>query len=333
MDWSKGFSGAYYASEVDKRTWKDIDRFEITGGSIEFTDEGLRSSADIDCVRYDKGREIWVRIWMDARQEGDASHVALFTGLACAPDRDVNGNYETNKVKCYSVLQPCESVLLERGWYAPAGVSAETVMKDLLTTTPAPVEVIGTTPNLDDNIVAEEGENHLSMVEKILTAIGWRMQISGEGHIIISENADSESMIMSKDYDIIQTSFTESYDWYSAPNVFRAVTDTRTVTKKDESDGPLSIESRGREIWMEETDCNLSDGESLEGYAERRLKEEQAVAREVSYTRRYVPDVMPSDIVRICYPKQGVDGKFYISSQGISLGQGAPVSEEVRGIE
>lgn len=333
MDWSKGFTGTYYATEVDAQTWKDIDRFEITGGSVEFSDEGLRSSADIDCVRYDRTQEIWVRIWMDADQAGDASHNALFTGLACAPDRDINGNYETNKVQCFSVLQPCESVLLPRGWYARAGVSASLILEDLLSVTPAPVNIIGSTPKLLDHIVAEEGENHLSMTEKVLAAIDWRMKLAGDGTITICPNASTQSVLMNKDYDIIQTQLTDTYDWFNAPNVFRASTDTRTVVYKDEDDSPLSIKARGREIWMEETGCNLMDGESLEGYAMRRCKEEQAIERTVSYTRRYVPDIMPSDIVRICYPHQGVDGLFYVTSQSLTIGGGTPVSEEVRGIE
>ena len=160
MDWIKGFSASYYASEVDPRTWKDADRFEITGGSVSRTDDGLRNSADIECVRYDKNREIYVRIWLDAKQDSNGAHEALFTGLACAPDRDINGNLSTNRVQCYSVLQPCEDILLPRGWYAPAGTNAEIILRDLLSVTPAPVEVDGETPSLLSHIVAEEGENH-----------------------------------------------------------------------------------------------------------------------------------------------------------------------------
>lgn len=332
MDWSKGFSAAFYASQVDIRTWKDTDRFEITGGSVSINKDGLRTAADIECVDYDRG-EVYLRIWLDARQGSDFEHVPLFTGLAAAPDKDVNGNYVTNNVQCYSVLQPCEDVLLPRGWYVPAGTSAKTALVDLLSVTPAPVEVDGETPNLLDHIVAEEGENHLTMVEKILTAIGWRMKIAGDGTIIICEMADKVSAIFDGiRNDVIQTEFTETYDWYSAPNVIRAITDVSTVTVRDESDGPLSVGSRGREIWLEETDCNLNDGESLQSYAERRLREEQQVLRQVDYTRRFIPDLYPSDHITICYPNNGLDADFEIISQTVTLGQGAPVEEEVNGI-
>lgn len=333
MNWYKGFSAAYYATEVDARTWKDTDRIEITGGSISRTDEGLRNSADIDCVNYDRAREIYVRIWMDARQGGDREHVALFTGLACAPDRDINGTLVTNSVKCFSVLQPCEDVLLPRGWYAPAGERVSTILSELLSVTPAPVRIEGTTPKLESHIVAEEGENHLTMIEKILLAIGWRMQVEGDGTVLIREKATAKSAVFDPlENDCIETQLNETYDWYSAPNVFRAATENRTVEYKDESDSILSVKNRGREIWFEETKCNLNDGESLEGYAERRLREEQQVNRKVSYTRRYIPDIYPSDIVELRYPRQEIDGSFYIVSQSISIGYGAPVSEEVNGI-
>lgn len=334
MEWNKGFSASYYASEVDIRTWRDAGRFEITGGSISRTDDGLRNSADISCVNYSRDREVWVRVLMNVSQDGSApDHVALFTGLASAPDRDIHGTLITNSVRCNSVLKPCEDVLLPRGWYAPAGTKAEFVISNLLETTPAPVEFEGDTPNLKDSIVAEEGENHLTMTEKILVAIGWRMQILGDGTILCRPKATSDAMIFSPiDNDSIETELTDSYDWFSVPNVIRATTETNSVVYKDESNSIVSVPSRGREIWFEETDCNLNDGESLESYAMRRLREEQNVNRTVSYTRRYHPDLYPSDRIELRYPTLGITGSFYIKSQSISIGYGAPVSEEVTGI-
>jgi len=44
-------------------------------------------------------------------------------------------------------------------------------------------------PHLADSIVAEDGESDLTMAEKIITAIGWRIKISGDGRIHICEKA------------------------------------------------------------------------------------------------------------------------------------------------
>ena len=330
IDWNKGLSAETYVTIVDPTTWKDLDRIEITGGSISRTDEGLRSAADLSFVRYDQSAERWLRVYLDARQTGSAEHTPLFTGLASSPTRDIYGRLSTNSVTCNSVLQPCSDILLKRGWYAPKGTDADVVLKDLLSVTPAPVEIEGVAPKLFGHIVAEEGETHLTMVDKILLAIDWRMKIKGDGTIVISKKANTVSASFDPlENDSIETDLTVEYDWFNAPNVFRAVTDTDCVTVKDErKDSPLSVVNR-REIWMEETDCNLNDDESLETYAERRLREEQMVNYKVSYKRRYRPDVYASDHVSLHYPEQQIDGEFYVVSQSIELGYGATTDEEV----
>ena len=331
IDWSKGLSAETYVMVVDPETWKDIERLEITDGTISRTNEGLRNSADINFVNYDQTKERYIRVYLDAKQYDASEHVALFTGLACSPDKNILGNLVTNSVQCNSVLQPCQDILLPRGWYAPAGTSAETVIRDLLATTPAPVEVEGTAPNLLDHIVAEDGETRLTMVEKVLTAIGWRMQILGDGTIYLRRPAaSSEVMFDALENDVIETELTVEYDWYSAPNVFRVSTETDSYTAVDDwESSPVSTVNRGREIWMEETDVNLSDGETLQSYAERRLKEEQMVNYKARYKRRYDPRVFVSDHVRIHYPAQDISGEFYVVSQSIELGYGASTSEEV----
>lgn len=332
MDWNKGFSAHFYACEVDPKTWKDVRRIEITSGNISSNNEGLRNAADINCTDFEWDREMYVRIWMDAKQEGESSaHIAMFTGLASAPDRELNGAFRDDKIQLCSILQPCQDVLLPRGWYAPAGALASVVLKELLSSTPAPVEIEGDTPALSDHIIAEDNENRLSMSEKILTAIGWRMSIKGDGTILIRPQPTVAAAIFDPvENDCIETKIRDSYDWKSAPNVFRATTEKNAVTAMDTDESSiLSIPNRGREIWMEESDCNLNDGESLESYAQRRLKEEQAVRRKLSYTRRFKPDLFVSDIVDLRYADQDIYGYFSIESQSISLSSGAPVSEEV----
>ena len=331
MDWNKGFSAKYYTGIVDPVTWKDLDITGVINGSVSYTNEGLRSAADFECTEYDRTKETWIRIWLDARQEGDSAHIPLFTGLASAPDRELDGQKETLNIQCCSVLQPCQDVLLPRGWYAPSGTKGSAIIEDLLQVTPAPVDIEGETPTLLEPIVAEENENHLTMTEKILTAIGWRMAIKGDGTILIRQMPEEAVAVFDPRFnDVIETQLTESYDWQTTPNVIRASTTLRSVIIKDTDENSiLSVPSRGREIWMEESDCNLNDGESLEGYAERRLKEEQNVNRAINYTRRFNPDIMVSDIVELRYPGQDIEGDFRIISQNISLGYGAPVSEEV----
>ena len=132
---------------------------------------------------------------------------------------------------------------------------------------------------------------------------------------------------------MIEPSIAVEYDWYSCPNVFRAVQDDLSaVARDDDPDSPLSTVSRGREIWAEETSCDFNTGESIAEYAVRRLKELQSIAVTASYERRYHPDVLAGDVIRLRYPAQGLDGLYKVTSQSIELGYGAKTSEEVKGV-
>lgn len=334
MNWKNGYSAGYYAYIIDPATWRETERLDITGGNINRTDEGLRDSADIECTEYDCGMERYIRIYLDARQSGSTVHVPLFTGLATSPSRDIDGYYETRSLECYSVLKAADDVLLERGYYVPVGAGGTQVIKDLLSCTPAPVTSEGDAPGLQTSIIAEDGETRLSMAERVLAAIGWRMRIGGDGTIELLPKPDDVSVQFDPvSRDVLEPTIKVDYDWYSCPNVLRAVQeDLSAVVRDDSPDSPLSTVSRGREVWAEESSCELNTGESISEYAVRRLKELQRVRLTAAYDRRYDPDVLVGDFVRLRYPAQGLDGVFRVTSQKIELGHSAKTSEEVEAV-
>ena len=291
----------------------------------------MRDSADITCINYND-RENYVRLYLDVQQNGAAEHIPIFTGLTSAPSQDIDGILETNKIECYSVLKPAEDVLLQRGYYVPAEADGGIIIKDLLSVTPAPVEVIGEAPALQTSIIAEDGENHLTMVDKILKAINWRMRILGNGTIQIMPKAtEAVRMFDPLNADVLEPSLTITRDWYQCPNVLRAVSgDLVAVARDDKEDSPLSTVNRGREVWAEESNVALNTGESIAEYAIRRLQELQLIETTAKYTRRYDPDVLVSDRVRLNYPRQGLAGVYEITSQRIKLGYGCTTEEEVK---
>lgn len=331
MDWSRGFSAAYYLAVVDPASWRDVDRIEITSGSITRNGTGLRESADIQCTDYDNNRELWIRVWLDATQGETTEHIPLFTGIACSPSTEIDGNLFKHPLECYSVLKPAQDILLKRGWYAPANANGANLIRTLLSVSPAPVVIDGLSPTLTQTIVAEDGESNLSMADKILMAIGWRLRIDGDGTVHVCPKATEESATFDAlENDVIEPQLSVDQDWYECPNVFRAVLGNLTAEARDENpDSFLSIVTRGREVWKEETSAALNSGETIAEYAMRRLREEQSYAVSVSYYRRYVPEVYVGDIVRLHHPAQGLDGDFVVQSQTITLSYGARVSERV----
>lgn len=336
MDWNIGYSASYYVTVVDRKTWRDTSRIEITGGTIKREDSDLRESADVDCVNYPYNDEQIIRVWLDTKQEGSSSHTALFTGLATSPGKSINGRLVTNTLQCYSILKIAQDMLLDRGWYAPKGINGGDLIRELLSVLPVDVDIAENSPGLDSAILAEDGENRLSMTDKILNAMvtdgmSWRMIIDGEGNIHIKPySKDPVSMFDSIQNDMLEPSLNVEYDWYNCPNVYRAVLDdSYAIARDDDPDSPLSTVTRGREVWVEDSSVNLSDNQTLAEYAREALKVAQRVSTSVSYERRFDPGVYVSDVVRLNYPEQGITGLYLVTSQSITLGYSAKTSEEV----
>ena len=331
MDWSKGYSASYYMTRVDPLTWRDTEPIRMKGGKISRSPSGLMQSADLECTDYGRGREDYVRVYLDPVQGGQHAHVPLFTGLATSPELDISGRIKTNTIKCYSVLKAVDDVRLMRGWYAPVGMPGGLIIKELLGVTPAPVTIADGSPELTEAIIAEGGETNLTMIQRILTAIGWRIRIDGYGAISVEPSAVFPvTMYDPVGADVIETEVKVSEDWYGCPNVFMAISDDVTAIAKDESEkSPLSTVRRGREVWAMESDSNISSTEPIGAYAERRLHELQRVKKTAEYDRRYIPAVMPGDLVMIHYPEQDIDDVYTVESQTIDLSHAARTSEKV----
>lgn len=331
MNWAKGFSALYYITIVDPQTWRDIERVEITGGSVSRTDSNLIESADIDCVQYDKGEQ-WIRLYLDAKQEGsDTAHTPLFTGLATSPASNLNNQLITNNLECYSVLKPADDVPVQRGYYVNKNTDCTMLIKnELLKDTPAPVVIDGEAPKLQQTLLAENNESKLSMAIKLLTAINWRFRITGEGTIhICPVEQDAAVSFDTLETDVVEPKISVKYDWFKCPNVFMAVIDGITYTARDDDpNSVLSTVSRGREIWKVEDNPTLNTGETATQYVKRRLKELQTAVMSISYNRRFYPDITVGDRIKMNFPAQGVTGIFQITSNNFSLNYGATVSED-----
>lgn len=335
MDWNNGFTSLYELHRVDPISWRDVGSYDLTGGNISRSDTGLMQSADIN-VTEGVG-ECWLRVYLKAKQGESGAREALFTGLASDPSRTLNGNYVTHRIICYSVLKPVDDVLTPRGFFIAAGVSGAEAAAELLRIGPAPVTYNTMSPALKEPIVSEDQDTYLTMAQKVVEAIGWRIRIDGSGAIEIIPKARTESARFDEhENDSIEVNITDTNDWFATPNCIRVISGNECVEFRDDNaDDALSTVSRranrggSGEIWTQESANSLGDDETLQSYAERRLKELQSPARKVSYARRYNPGVMVGDKVRLHLPGHGIDDVFTVTSQKITLGYGARTEEEV----
>lgn len=344
MNFSKGYKSSFYMALVDPVSWGDYGRIDILSGSINRTDSDLRQSANVTVTEYPYESDRLVRIFMDVDQNGTTDRVALFTGLASAPSYSYQDGVPNVNIQCYSVLKPLQDIILRHGWYIDKNSDCLTELQDLLNVSGAPVTLYNYDENklkkLEEYIVAEDNETNLSMAETLLDAMNWVMWIDGDGTIVLAPNqADlgiKSVITFSKDYDIIQPSFTVNRDWFECPNCLRVTFNEFTAVAKDENDdSPLSIKNRGREIWEVEDNVDLLDNETLAEYAQKRLVKLQERFETVSYDRpytlsnsQYTAEVNVGNKIQIAYPQ--LSGDFIVTSQNITLGNAAVVNEEVK---
>lgn len=329
MDWNKGYTARYAVCRVEPLTWADAEELRFTGGSIDRADDDLIESADLDMTETPAGTECWVRVYLEARQNGVPIRSALFTGLTSAPVRDIDGGRETYRVECFSVLKPAEDMLLDPGWYAGPGTPGARLAAQLLACGPAPVKWNEGSPSLREYLVAESGETRLSMAWKIINAIGWRLRTDGSGEIFIEPQPTEPARVFDAENDVIELSVNDEQDWFGCPNCLKVVSGNVSATARDDDPtSALSTARRGREVWICESRVDLSDGESLAAYARRRLRELQRPARIISYTRRFDPDVRTGDLVEIRYPGAGINGTFRVLTQSLALGHNGATREE-----
>ena len=329
IDFSNGISATYYAGKVNPQTWSDAGEISIVSGSItKNAKSNLVVSADIT-VKEDIGTEEWIRVYMIAEQGGAKERVPLFTGIVSSPTRSIEGNSETRKLDCYSVLKVSNDILLPLGWFAPARTNGGDLIKILLSDLPCPVELDGGSPNIISSFVAGDNDSKLSVAQEIAEAINWQIKVNGDGSVrICPKPLTIAGTFDNIENDIIEMAVSDNKDIFSVPNVLRVTHSGAAATARD--DDPESIYStvnRGREVWKQET-AKLAAGESLGEYAVRRLKELQNPSRKLDYTRRFQPDVDLNDLVSIIYPKQGIGDVFRVNSQTIEISHGAKVKEE-----
>lgn len=335
MDWSKGFSARYIMTIVDPVTWADKEEMRFVSGSIDKdADSALVESASIQTTEPING-EAWIRIYLEAEQSGSRTRTAIFTGITSTPGRKMNGHHEKYDMDCYSVLKQSADVLLPIGYYCPAGSGANKV-KELLSVGFAPVEVVGVSPAITEPLVAEFGETNLSMARKILDAIDWKIVIRGNGTAVICEKSNEVALnIGTNSNDMIENEVDDTFDWYSCPNCYMAVSSEfgTAAARDDDPESRLSTVNRGREVWVYDKDVKLSNNETVTEYARRKLKEAQAPHRNLSYRRRFYEGVYPGDVISINYPEYNLSGNFKILSQTYDIGYGCSVNEEVESVE
>lgn len=339
IDWSRGYSADWQLYRVNPRTWADAERVgRVLDASVSRSISGDAPTIDSASLSLTRAvgeglPEGWYRLAMVARQGVASERVDVATVWCASTGGTVEFGTESVDVTGRSVLWPCSRRDMAAGAYSPSGVDGARWAADLIRScTPAPVEVaLGASFTLDDAIVFSG--KALDAAWQVLEAGGRTIRIGGDGRITIRAiPTDPALSLDAMGVRLLQPGIGRAMDYSQVPNRYTVrYGGEEVVATNDNPNSVTSTVARGMVIDPSggvDTSPKRVNGESLQGYADRRLEEESVVPDSRTYTREWWPDVHPGDLVRGTMASLGVDGDFHVVSQQLTCGAGIVVEEK-----
>lgn len=227
-----------------------------------------------------------------------------------------------------SVLTPASERKFKPGEYAPKGIDGPSwCAQKLREVIKAPVVVEGSF-KIGDHVVFDFGSSYLDGVWNVLDIGGYCMQIAGDGTVTIRSKDMEPSLIIASDGKGLLPKISRGFCIDEVPNVFKVYDGTNeAVARNDDPASPTSTVSRGREIEEVEDSPTRKEGESLQGYADRRLSELSEVYETYDIEREYADGVVPYSIVRSNLPEQSIIGDFRVMAQTLECEKEIKVGE------
>lgn len=334
MDWSENYTASWEVVRVDSDTWTETNDILEGVTSVSLKKDGSGSAPKLEAssmtvISDDPVEQGWYRILMYTRQNGVKERWPIATCLYESSDGEDSKGTTVWSAEGYSVLQPCEDMKVKIGTFVPKGADVIPYVKRLLReSTPAPVEAAGSFA-LEDYLVFEEGASYLECIWMLLDAGGFIMQIDGEGKIYISEVPTDPKLDVDESLRKgIRGTISNKLDISSVPNRYIAIEgDKSAIAVNDNADSIVSVQARGR--YIDEIDASPSrvNGESLDTYANRKLKELSTIYRNYTYDRDYHPDIRPYDLISATLVDNTSTSVLRVMSQTLTLGKGAYLSE------
>lgn len=319
-DFSRPYSRRWALYRVDPKTWADAERVAqsadgvgpLLSASVTASVGGMIQSGSMR-LRGGGYPEGLYRLVMYATQGGHEQRHDFAT-LHCVSSTERGGVAE---MRCMSTLYPASCMAVPVGEFVARGEDgAAYVATTLRRATGAPVSVDGGF-EVTEHHVFDSDKTVLDAAWEVLDSAGWCMSIDGSGKIWVTGMPTDERSIVG----VVGAEVGHEADMSAVPNRYRAMSGTLYAEYVNDSpDSPCSTKNVGmvRDARLD-TSPVLIEGESLEGYCKRRLREMSVLRHVMSYDRDWMPGIGPYSLVRTA------DGLLRVESQ--QYGTDGTVSE------
>lgn len=328
MDWAQSYSASWRVFRVNRDTWADGEKIDNVD-TVQITrtaDGNLLESGSLD-ITGDFEPDYY-RIVMTAEQGGEVKRVDVATLLFDTSGGEFNYGRTVQDAAGHSVLYPASVTTIVAGEYAPAGVNGAEYAAELLRgAINAPVQAEGSF-TLDDNVVHEIGSSVLAAVWNVLEAGDFVIQLDGRGVVHIRPKPTEPVRILgASETRMLANGISYTADISDVPNRYIVVMDdVMVMAANNDPRSSVSTVSRGYCVDKVEENPTTVNGETLNAYVERKLRDESVLQEERTYTREYDPDINLYSVIRASI--DGLQGDFRVQSQQLTCGRGITVQEK-----
>lgn len=338
IDWNRGYTSKFTVNEVDRRSWGSASEIgRVISADIDLVDGGLCESGSLSMTGDGVGQfdERYLRITMEAEQDGLRQRVEIATLLCSSSEGEFDHGVDTVEVEGRSVLYPASTRKvhdLGNDPYAPMGVDGAEFAASLLgKCVQAPISVEGSFI-LGSSVVFDLDDSYLDAARAVLDVGGFIIQVDGHGTIHVRAlPSEPDKDMWPVTAESMMPSIGHSLDMSEIPNRYRAeIGSVSAVAVNDDPASRTSVPYRGYYVDADiDSDAKPLEGESLAEYARRKLVE-LSVAEDVrKLSREYRPGLLPCDVADYIAPDGGIHGRYRVKRQSLTLGRGIKVSEEV----
>ena len=340
-DWLSSMTQTFEYYMVDPNTWKDsklIDNVISCTINRDAEAETL-GSATIDIA--ESLGECYIRVYLITIQNGVKEKYPLGTYLVQTPSSSFDGKIRDVSMDTYTPLLELKEGMPPLGYSV---AKKENVMDMVYRLTReharAPVITPNCTKKLFYDFVANTDDTWLSFLIDLMANAKYKFSLDEMGRILFAPDQDTASLQPVWTYtddnsSILYPDLTMDHDLYGIPNVVEVIYSSGTEqyyakVENNDSNSPISIANRGREILYRETNPSIigdPTNNQINQYAEKLLRDLSTLEYRVSYSHGYCP-VRIGDCVRLNYSRAGLKNvKAKVVSQTITCEPGCPVSE------
>jgi len=330
--------------KVDPATWKNTSQINtIISCSINNDlNNDLISTASIECE--EELGECYVRVYLKCVQDGVTYSFPFGTYLAQSPETTFDGRYQKISVDAYSPLIELKDSKPPFGYAALSGDNIMDLAGQLVSEhVRCPVvKVTGCETTLNSNFVSDfENDTYYSFVHDIIANANYHFSLDELGRILFAPDQKVSALrpvwtFNDGNSSILYPDISRSRDLYGIPNVVEVLCSYGSGYKfyraeNHESNSPVSIENRGREIIHRvnnpPTLVSPSDAE-IKHYAEKLLESLTKEESTITYKHGYCGTSI-GRAVRLNYERAGIKNVIaMVVSQTIECKPGCMVTEK-----